>query len=376
MKIKFVNRCIGMLRGGGEQFDLNIARELQRLGCKVSFVVGRPLFRKVKYSVKEFPTEYLASPYLRDFSQKLEMMPFPLRQIGYRLYNFDSRAFSKKAISFLVKKNDCDILQASGLSFITELKKRKKIPVVLCFPGPPWIGHKELIQRADVIVANGESINEITKNFRKDAISILPGVDHNLFKPVKNNIREKYSINNNEKLLLFTGRLVPLKNLPFLIRTLAEVVTERENVKLLIVGEGPLEKQTRAWVRKLKVEGRAIFTGRVRNEELPQYYSVADIFVMSSTYENFPNAILEAMSCELPIVATRVGGILMEIKDGVNGFLVESGNVEQFKKKIIFLLDNKSLAEEIGKRNRQEVKEKYSWLESAKKLNAVYDSLL
>ena len=183
-------------------------------------------------------------------------------------------------------------------------------------------------------------------------------------------------ISDNEKLLLFIARLVPLKNLLFLIRTLAEVVKERENVKLLIVGEGPLEKQTQAWVKKLKVEEHVIFAGRVQNEQLPQYYSAADIFVMSSTYENFPNAILEAMSCELPVVATKVGGIPMQIKEGINGFLVESGNVEQFKKKLIFLLDNEFLAKEIGERNRQEVKEKYSWLESAKKLKAIYDSLL
>lgn len=365
-----------MFRGGGEQFDLNIARELQRIGCEVSFVVGKPLFHRVRYPVKEFPTDYLASPYLRDFSQKLEMIPFPLRQIGYRLYNFDLWAFSKKAIRFLGKKNNYDILQTCGLSSITKLKKRKEVRIVLCFPGPPPIKDKELIQQADVIVTNGESINEVRKNFRKDAICVLPGVDHNLFKPIKNNIKEKYMISDNEKLLLFIARLVPLKNLLFLIRTLAEVVKERENVKLLIVGEGPLEKQTQAWVKKLKVEEHVIFAGRVQNEQLPQYYSAADIFVMSSTYENFPNAILEAMSCELPVVATKVGGIPMQIKEGVNGFLVESGNVEQFKKKLIFLLDNEFLAKEIGERNRQEVKEKYSWLESAKKLKAIYDSLL
>jgi len=82
IKVKFVNRGIGMFRGGGEQFDLSIARELERIGCKVSFVAGKPLFRKVKYPVKEFPTRYLASPYLRDFSQKLAVMPFPLTLIG------------------------------------------------------------------------------------------------------------------------------------------------------------------------------------------------------------------------------------------------------------------------------------------------------
>jgi len=371
-----VNRCIGMFRGGGEQFDLNIARELQKLGCEVSFVVGRSLFRKVKHPLTEFPADYLSSPYLRGLSQKLEVMPFPLRQIGYRLYNFDTSGFSEKAIRFLAKRNDYEIVQSCGLSSIIKLKKIKKVPVVISLPGPPPIRDKKLLQQADAVIANGGFVSEVRKNFRKDATCILPGVDPNLFKPVKNDIREKYLVRNNEKLLLFVGRLVPLKNLVFLIKALAQVVWERKRVKLLIVGEGPLEKQALLWVRKLKVEGHVIFTGRVPNEELPQYYSAADIFVISSYYESFSIVISEAMSCELPIVATRVGGIPMQIRDGENGFLVESGDIKQFKKAIITILDNESLAKEMGERNRELVKKKYSWTTSAQKLKEVYESIL
>ena len=70
-----------MYRGGGEQFDLNIAKALQQLGCDVGFIAGKPLSKEIKYPITEFNVDYVASPYLRDFSQKLEISVFPLRQV-------------------------------------------------------------------------------------------------------------------------------------------------------------------------------------------------------------------------------------------------------------------------------------------------------
>jgi len=376
IKVKFVNRGIGMFRGGGEIFALNIANGLKHLGCEVSFITGKPLFKQVKYPIEEFKTDYVTSPYLRDFSQKLGDLPFPVSHIGYGLLYFDLWAFSKKVMELLKKQDSCDIVQTCGLpGLASEIVKNLKIPVVICFPGPPAKRQKREIEKCSAVIANGDAVKRLKNMISQNIFDIPPGVDTNTFKPTVNKVRDKYKLQHN-KLLLFVGRFVPLKNLPFLLKTFAEIAKKDNKVRLMMVGEGPLDGKIKRLSRKLKVSERIIFTGKIANEELPQYYSAADIFVMSSIYDNFPNSILEAMSCELPVVAPRVGGIPMQIKDGVNGFLVESGNVEQFKKKIIFLLDNESLAKEIGKRNRQEVKEKYSWLESAKKFKAIYDSLL
>lgn len=367
-----------MFRGGGEQFDLNIAKALQQLGCVVSFIVGKPLFEKVKYPITEFDVDYVASPYLRDLSQKLEISGFPLRQVGYRVFHFDYMVFGKKVVKLLGKdrNRNFDVIQICGLSSLaSELVDELKIPVVLRFPGPPVINQKREIEKCNAVIASGDTVNRVKNMGINNVFDISPGVDYDIFKPTANKVREKYKIQYS-KLLLFVGRFVPLKNLNFLITTFKELVKERKNVKLLLVGEGPLEKQTRTWVRKLKVGEHVIFVGRVENEELPQYYSAADIFVMSSTYENFSNAILEAMSCELPIVATKVGGIPLQVKDGENGFLVKSDNIKQFKKAIITLLDNNSLSIEMGKRNRELVKKRYSWSTSAKKLKEIYELIL
>jgi len=379
MKITFINRGIGMFRGGGEQFDLNIAKALQQLGCVVSFIVGKPLFEKVKYPITEFDVDYVASPYLRDLSQKLEISGFPLRQVGYRVFHFDYMVFGKKVVKLLGKdrNRNFDVIQICGLSSLaSELVDELKIPVVLRFPGPPVINQKREIEKCSAVISSGDTVNRLRNIVgNNNVFDIPPGINSNTFKPTANKVREKYNIKNS-KLLLFVGRFAPLKNLDFLITAFKELLKERKNIKLLLVGEGPLEKQTRTLVRKLKVGEHVIFVGRAENEELSQYYSAADIFVMSSAYENFSNAILEAMSCELPIVATKVGGIPMQVKDGENGFLVKSDNIKQFKKAIITLLDNNSLSIEMGKRNRELVKKRYSWSTSAKKLKEIYELIL
>ena len=379
MRIAFINRGIGMYRGGGEQFDLNIAKALQQLGCVVSFIVGKPLFEKVKYPITEFDVDYVASPYLRDLSQKLEISGFPLRQVGYRVLHFDYMVFGKKVVKLLGKdrNRNFDVIQICGLSSLaSELVDELKIPVVLRFPGPPVINQKREIEKCSAVISSGDTVNRLRNIVgNNNVFDIPPGINSNTFKPTANKVREKYNF-QDKKLLLFVGRFVPLKNLPFLLKTFAKIAKEDSGVRLMMVGEGPLDGKIRRLSRKLKVSKRVIFTGKITNEELPQYYSAADIFVMTSVYDNFPNSILEAMSCELPIVATKVGGIPMQVKDGENGFLVKSDNIKQFKKAIITLLDNNSLAIEMGKRNRELVKRKYSWSTSAKKLKEIYELIL
>ncbi|MBA7657123.1 D-inositol-3-phosphate glycosyltransferase [subsurface metagenome] len=258
---------------------------------------------------------------------------------------------------------------------MVKLKRIKKIPVVISYPGPPGRRSKNLLSQADVIITSGDAVRYIRENFRKDVVDIPPGVDFNLFKPTSSNIRDKFSIGDN-KLLLFVGRFVPLKNLPFLITTFREVVKEKKDIRLILVGEGPLKSTIKRLVKKYRLEGYIIFTGKVPNKELPPYYSAADIFVIPSSYDNFPNAVLEAMSCSLPVIATRVGGIPQQITHYKNGLLVKSENIDEFKKAILYLLTHEDLARAMGKENRELVKRKYNWLRSAQRLKEIYESLL
>ena len=94
MKVLFINRVIGMFRGGGENFDLNIARELRKYNVEIRFLASKPVFGNVKYPITDFISEYVPSPYLRDLAQAMsigepffEKVPIsPVRELLQKLY--------------------------------------------------------------------------------------------------------------------------------------------------------------------------------------------------------------------------------------------------------------------------------------------------
>lgn len=369
---------LGLYRGGGEYFDLNMAYALQELGCKISFITGKPLYNHPRMPIRNFDTAYISSPYLRYLMYKTNDSKWPLlRGAGGMIGGIlDAKFFEKGVLYKLAEQKHYDIIQICGHPTIgLHIKEKLKIPVVVRFPGPPGIEEIKAAKECSAIIANGDTADMIRKNFRVNAFSISPGVNTDLFKPVKNNIREKYNINGN-KILLFVGRFVPLKNLEFLIETFKEVVEEKKDTVLMLVGGGSLENRIKKKVKDYNLMRKVIFTGEIPQKDLPNYYSASYIFLMPSSYENFSNAILEAMACKLPVIATNIGGNSKQIKDGENGFLVSNNNILQFKEAIIKLLNNEVMAGEMGKRNREIVKQNYNWQESATKLKLVYESLL
>jgi glycosyltransferase involved in cell wall biosynthesis len=102
------------------------------------------------------------------------------------------------------------------------------------------------------------------------------------------------------------------------------------------------------------------FIGYFPDEKLPNLYAAADIFVLPALYENFPFAILEAQSTGLPVVSTRVGGIPELIIDNHTGLLVDPGDHEQLADAIMKLLQDSSFAQELGRKARQVIEEKFA----------------
>ena len=385
---------MAMFQGGGETYSLNIARGLKELGCEVNFIVSRPWFAKIKYPIQGFETEYVPSPYLRDISHRLmakcpvtekansKYLNFYLNKviayIGSVIYRFDDRNSQHDIFCYLKKrKKDLDIVQIfTHVALAGRIAEELKKPVVIRFPGPPGKKKKEQILKCDAVIANGDAFNFIRSNITENVIFIPPGIDANKFKKIDSEIRNKYRIKSEKKLALFVGRFVPFKNIPFLINGMAEIIKQDDRVKLMLVGEGPLYSQIKNIVSDLKIENNVIFTGRVSNDVLPEYYSAADIFVITSNYDNFPNAVIEAMACGLPVVGTAVGGIPTLVEEGINGFCIENNNVEQFRDAVLKLINDESLCREIGERNREIVKVKYDWRRSAEQFLEIYKEVL
>jgi glycosyltransferase involved in cell wall biosynthesis len=134
-------------------------------------------------------------------------------------------------------------------------------------------------------------------------------------------------------------------------------VLEKEGkVKLFVVGGGDFLKETKEHVKKKKLCNHVIFTGPVAHEDASNYINACDIYVLPTLrQEGLPFAMLEAMACQKPVIASRVGGIPSAIIDGENGLLVSPGNSGELIKKTLYLLNNNSLTEKLALNARRSV---------------------
>lgn len=215
---------------------------------------------------------------------------------------------------------------------------------------------------------------------RPETIAVVPcGVDLDLFMPMdKDAARRRLGLRDGERIILFVGRIEPLKGIDILISAAAQL-HEEENFRVLIVGgDARAEAQIaelRRLAQELDVDHHISFVGAVEHSELPMYYNAADVCVVPSFYESFGLVAVESMACGTPVVASRVGGLTTTISDGETGYLIPWRCPEPFAERLELLLDNDELRASFGRAGRETV-ERYRWANVADAVAELYDSLL
>lgn len=213
----------------------------------------------------------------------------------------------------------------------------------------------------DLLVNLGISIKRIT---------VLPnGIDTQKFKPNTNK-----KINN---LILFVGRLGREKGLHVLLNSLKCIDIP---VRLVIIGPKADYKyfeRIMKLIRKQEEKGihKIEYLGSLEHNKLVEWYQKASVFACPSFMESFPTANLEALSCETPVVASKIGGIPEQVKDKVNGILVPPNNSEKLAYALKRLLTDKQLRETYGKEGRRTVKHFFSSDQVIKKLIKIYEMM-
>lgn len=154
-------------------------------------------------------------------------------------------------------------------------------------------------------------------------------------------------------MVLYAGRLIPLKGVAYLIQALPSVLEECPDLHAVIVGDGEERQALVALARRLGLADRIMFAGRRPHEDVIRYMRAADVFVLPSLIESFGIVLVEAMSCELPVVATNVMGIPSVVEDGANGFLVPPRDPDALAGRIAWLLAHPAERAEIARRNAQ-----------------------
>lgn len=208
---------------------------------------------------------------------------------------------------------------------------------------------------------------------------VPPGVDHLLFHPGdRSRARAELGV-TSRRVLLFAGRIQPLKGLDLAVEALARL--DDPDVMLLVVGgpsgpDGPAElARVRELVEELAVGPQVRFLRPRPHPELVRCYQAADVCVVPSRSESFGLVALEAAACGIPVVASAVGGLRSLVADGTSGFLVEARDPAGWAARIATLLEDDALAATVG-RDAEARSRQFSWDMTAARLRRLYDDLL
>jgi len=212
-----------------------------------------------------------------------------------------------------------------------------------------------------------------------DRVAVVPcGVDLDLFRPQDKEAARRALGYTDERIILFVGRIEPLKGIDILINAVAQL-GEESDFHVLIVGGDRRSRQQVSHLQELAsdlgIGERVCFLGAVDHEQLPLYYNAADVCVVPSFYESFGLVALEAMACGTPVVASRVGGLTGTVRDGETGYLISWRCPEPFAERLELLLDNEALRRRFGEAAR-EVVERYRWANVAEAVVRLYRELL
>ncbi|MHB0988245.1 MAG: glycosyltransferase [Bellilinea sp.] len=254
-------------------------------------------------------------------------------------------------------------------------------------------GEQRILKLADRIVA-ATLAEQAQLEFLYHADSakvavIPPGVDTSRFYPIpKDEAKAAIDLPADAQMILFVGRIEPLKGVDTLLQALA-YIQSTNNLDccphyLAIIGGDPEDsdqsldrEMTR--IQKLSAElglgDIVLFLGKRSQESLPYYYSAADVVVVPSHYESFGMVALEAMACGTPVVASQVGGLAFLVQDGVTGFVVPNGEPELLGQHLIEIILDPALRARLGAQGA-EIARGYSWDIIAARIMALYNDLL
>ncbi len=251
-------------------------------------------------------------------------------------------------------------------------------------------GEAEVMALADrLIAATPVERAQMVWLYGADAakIDVVPcGVDLNLFHPIpEEEAKQILGLPLQRCVILFVGRIEPLKGIDTLLRAIALITPElpcwRDELSVIIVGGAPgagIEEVNAELARlealrtELGIEDLVTFQGAKDQDTLGYYYSAAEMVVMPSRYESFGMVALEAMACGTPVVASKVGGLAFSVQDGQTGFLVPDGDAEAMASRIRLLLKNRALRHQMG-RQAARWTQRYSWPAIAKQIVEVYE---
>lgn len=347
----------------------NLAEALAKKGHKVFTLI--PFDPQIKFKVKR---PYKLKAYRYIFPDKWHKLGFSRTLQGDKNLKLETYILSPFLFLFgflsllnLVKKEKIECISAHWIipnGFIASLvSKITGVPVTVTIPGSDiYLGGKNIFFRwmvgfaaknANFVLSDSSSyigqLNDLGFHPRHTAI-IRYGVNAEKFKPTSKDkkIIKKLGLSADQPIIVAVGRLVAKKGFLYLIKAMPDVLKKIKNARLVIVGDGDQKVELVKEAVNLKVKDNVIFAGTISYDELSKYYNLGDICVMPSIKDEqgnidaSPVAMMEAMACGKPVVATKFSGSEDLVINGQTGFLVKEKNEKEISKAITSLLSKLS----------------------------------
>lgn len=371
MKILLILECSG---GGSGKHVVDLARELIRLGCSVTLVYSGTR------AMSDFCHEIKSVANLNVIRVDMYRSPCPsdvitlikLRNIIKNYGPFDVIHGHSSKAGALAR---LAAIGMSGVSVYTPHAFRTLDPSL------STVSYKlySIVER--LLSGLGDGIILVSEGEKRHAIQI--GLPENKLYVIENgmtqqelgsreDIRKRFCITGDEFCVGFVGRFVPQKAPDLLIRSFALIAHKYPKVKLLMLGNGPLQADLYSLADQLNINHQ---TQWLENENGAEFMPALDVFVMPSLYEAFPYVLLEAANAGLPIIATPVGGVDEMLLDKINGFLVEHDKPVELADALETLINNPQLRVSMSEASRN-IGQKYSVNTMTEKTLTLYRNLL
>lgn len=384
MKILWFHSDLFTLHGGGENFSHNLIKALCKQGHKITVVCiaqfTDPTMIKLpeevmKILVKGRWNRQLGQPMITKIGYFLSPIP-ALKSvwvnrvqlgISWRVIKWHNSRFAKRAVREIGQNwENYDLAYVHGDPLLAS-KVSQLLPCCLRLPGPMGDKYLNFFQNTTWICANGDALiklRSMTQN-KKLVIHQLPiGLDADHFSPKGENFRDLIGVRRSDIVLGYAGRITTIKGMMILGQAFCEVAKDIPQLRLLLVGEGAESDILKYLFHKNKLDDRIYWVGTQGTDIMPLWYRSMDLFIMPSIYENYSNAILEAMGCGLPVISSAIGGNLQLVTNHL-GWQFKVGDPEDLAHTLRIAIFQKDRWKKMGEEAREIVKRQFSWENTA-----------
>jgi L-malate glycosyltransferase len=361
--------------GGSGIVGSELGRELAERGHYVHFISSSLPTRLVELSERvQF--------------HEVEMMSYPL----FEHQPYDLALATKMAT--VARSEKLDLLHVhyaiphsiSAILARESIKQKRYVPVITTLHGTDitLVGADRSylpitrygLQQSDGVTAVSKFLKQATiETFDFDEVEVIPNfICPSHYRKIADSPLRRELAPNGEKILIHVSNFRAVKRPVDCVEIFAKVLQKGGDARLIMVGDGPEYSAVHHRARTLNVLEKVEFVGK--QPKIADYLGVADVSLLPSEMESFGLAALEAQACEVPVVASRVGGIPEVINDGETGFMSDVGDTEKMSDDVLKLLNDDELRQSFGKRGRELAVSRYSSEKIIPQYIAFYEKIL